>query len=570
VHQYSQQHIFQPLEMTETSFTPANDLRQRAVATEKREDQWIVGEVHDPRAHALGGIAGHAGLFSTARDLVRYSRMILNNGVLNKTQVLRPTTIAQMASAFAVPRGYRGLGWDKRSGYSSNRGESMSSKAIGHGGFTGTAIWIDPEFDLAVIFLSSRLHPDGKGTVNPLAGVIGTIAVNFAKYQTSRSKTESPRSEVLCGIDVLVRDQFKSLAGAKVGLITNQTGQSRDGKPTATLIHQAPNVSLKAIFSPEHGLQGKLDQANIADDKDPATGLPIYSLYGANRAPTEVSLEGIDTLVFDIQDIGTRFYTYISTMGNAMEVASKKGLRFVVLDRPNPINGVDIEGPLLDESIRSFVAYHNIPLRHGMTAGELAKMLVAERGWKLNLDVIKVEGWVRDMFLDQTDLFWIRPSPNMRTLNQALLYPGVGCIEFTNVSVGRGTDTPFERIGAPWMDARRVMKRFETLGLDGVRLIPEKFIPASSKFEGEVCQGFQILITNREQLRPVRLGLALAHALRMEHPQEWQTSQLIKLIGSQELVDLLLAETDFKKVVEKAECSTEIFRLRRKEYLLYR
>jgi uncharacterized protein YbbC (DUF1343 family) len=496
--------------------------------------------------------------------------MILNNGVLNKTQVLRPTTIAQMASAFAVPRGYRGLGWDKRSGYSSNRGESMSSKAIGHGGFTGTAIWIDPEFDLAVIFLSSRLHPDGKGTVNPLAGVIGTIAVNFAKYQTSRSKTESPRSEVLCGIDVLVRDQFKSLAGAKVGLITNQTGQSRDGKPTATLIHQAPNVSLKAIFSPEHGLQGKLDQANIADDKDPATGLPIYSLYGANRAPTEVSLEGIDTLVFDIQDIGTRFYTYISTMGNAMEVASKKGLRFVVLDRPNPINGVDIEGPLLDESIRSFVAYHNIPLRHGMTAGELAKMLVAERGWKLNLDVIKVEGWVRDMFLDQTDLFWIRPSPNMRTLNQALLYPGVGCIEFTNVSVGRGTDTPFERIGAPWMDARRVMKRFETLGLDGVRLIPEKFIPASSKFEGEVCQGFQILITNREQLRPVRLGLALAHALRMEHPQEWQTSQLIKLIGSQELVDLLLAETDFKKVVEKAECSTEIFRLRRKEYLLYR
>lgn len=570
VHQYSRQHIFQPLEMTETTFNPSDILKQRAVATEKREDRWIVGEVHDPRAHALGGVAGHAGLFSTARDLVRYSRMILNEGVLNKIQVLRPTTIAQMTSAFAVPRGYRGLGWDKRSGFSSNRGESMSPRAIGHGGFTGTAIWIDPEFELAVIFLSSRLHPDGKGTVNPLAGVIGTIAVNYAKHQTSRRNTAASRSEVLCGIDVLVRDQFKLLAGAKVGLITNQTGQSRGGKPTAILLQQGPNVSLKAIFSPEHGLQGKLDQANIADDKDPATGLPIYSLYGANRAPTDASLEGIDTLVFDIQDIGTRFYTYISTMGNAMEVASKKGLRFVVLDRPNPINGVDIEGPLLDEDVRSFVAYHNIPLRHGMTAGELAKMLAAERGWKLNLDVIKVEGWTRDMFLDQTDLFWIRPSPNMRTLNQALLYPGVGSIEFTNISVGRGTDTPFERIGAPWMDARRVLKRLEALSLDGVCLIPEKFIPSASKFEGEECQGFQILITNREQLRPVRLGLALAHALRMEHPQEWQTSQLIKLLGSQELVDLLLAETDFNKVVEKAESSTELFRLRRKEYLLYR
>jgi uncharacterized protein YbbC (DUF1343 family) len=496
--------------------------------------------------------------------------MMLNGGVLDGVRILGAETIVQMTDSYDVPRGTRGLGWDKRSGYSSNRGESMSSSAFGHGGFTGTAIWIDPELDLSVIFLSSRLHPDGKGTINPLAGVVGTIAANYAKDSASLSARFEARGEVLCGIDVLARDQFKLLNGANVGLITNQTGQTRDGKPTAALLHQASGVNLKAIFSPEHGLQGKLDQANISDDKDPATGLPIYSLYGANRAPTDQALEGIDTLVFDIQDIGTRFYTYISTMGNAMEVASKKGIRFVVLDRPNPINGIDIEGPLLDDNVRSFVAYHNIPLRHGMTAGELAKMLAAERGWQLKLEVVKVEGWTRDMFLDQTDLFWIRPSPNMRTLNQALLYPGIGCIEFTNVSVGRGTDTPFERVGAPWMDARRVIARLESYGLAGVRFVPEKFTPTTSKFEGEECQGLQILITERQKLNPVQVGLAVAHALQQEHSDTWQSSQLIKLIGSQSLVESLLNEKDFTDVVTQADASVEVFRLRRKEFLLYR
>lgn len=570
VHEYSQKHIFQPLKMVDTTFVPEAALRERSVATEKRNDQWIVGEVHDPRAYALGGVAGHAGLFSTAGDLARYARMMLNNGSLEDAEILKSSTFYQMTSSYVVPRGSRGLGWDKRSGYSSNRGESMSSKAFGHGGFTGTAIWIDPDLDVAVIFLSSRLHPDGKGTINPLAGVIGTIAANCAKEQVSVSPIAGTRSKVLCGIDVLARDEFKLLQGANVGLITNQTGQSRGGTSTATILHHAAGVTLKAIFSPEHGLQGKLDQANIADDKDPATGLPIYSLYGANRAPTDQSLEGIDTLVFDIQDIGTRFYTYISTMGNAMEVASKRGLRFVVLDRPNPINGIDIEGPLLDSDVRSFVTYHNIPLRHGMTAGELAKMLAAERAWRVKLEVVQVEGWSREMFLDETDLFWVRPSPNMRTLNQALLYPGIGCIEFTNVSVGRGTDTPFERVGAPWIDARRVLSRLESYGLSGVRFVPEKFTPTSSKFEGEECQGFQILITDRKKVRPVTVGLAVAHALRLEHPDTWQTSQLIKLVGSQSLIDVLLSEKEFAKVTAKADEWTEVFRLRRKEFLLYR
>lgn len=574
VNQFSQQEIFKPLKMSATTYLPDESLRQRAAATEKREGRWMLGEVHDPRAYAMGGVAGHAGLFSTAEDLAIYARMMLGNGTYQGTKILAPETVRLMTAEYQVPRGKRGLGWDKRSGYSSNRGETMTPSAFGHGGFTGTAMWIDPDLQLAVIFLSTRLHPDGKGTVNPLAGVIGTIAANAVRKNeaTAANKDDSSDriSDVLCGIDVLQRDQFKQLQGANIGLITNQTGVTRDGIPTGKVLKDASGLTLKAIFSPEHGIQGKLDQSTIADGVDETTGLPIYSLYGANRAPTEKSLEGIDTLVFDIQDIGTRFYTYVSTMGNALEVASKKGLRFVVLDRPNPINGVDIGGPLLDEGQQSFVAYHNVPLRHGMTAGELAKMIVAERKWEVKLDVIAVEQWRREQYFDQTGLYWVRPSPNMRTLNQAILYPGIGLIEFSNISVGRGTDTPFERVGAPWLDARRLIKRLSTYDLKGVCFVPERFTPLSSKFENQECFGFQILVTDRSVIDPLRVGLAIAHALAREYPEQWQSAQTIKLLGSKSVLEAILQEEDFEKVFIKANASNELFRLRRSPFLIYR
>jgi len=574
VNQFSQQEIFKPLKMSSTTYLPDESLRQRAAATEKREGRWMLGEVHDPRAYAMGGVAGHAGLFSTAEDLAIYARMMLGKGSYQGTKIMAPETVRMMTSEYQVPRGKRGLGWDKRSGYSSNRGETMTRSAFGHGGFTGTAMWIDPELQLAVIFLSTRLHPDGKGTVNPLAGVIGTIAANAVRQNETTAANEDRssdgRSDVLCGIDVLQRDQFKQLQGMNIGLITNQTGVTRDGIPTGKVLKDASGLTLKAIFSPEHGIQGKLDQSTIADGVDETTGLPIFSLYGANRAPTDKSLEGIDTIVFDIQDIGTRFYTYVSTMGNALEVASKKGLRFVVLDRPNPINGVDIGGPLLDEGQQSFVAYHNVPLRHGMTAGELAKMIVAERKWEVKLDVIAVEQWRREQYFDQTGLYWVRPSPNMRTLNQAILYPGIGLIEFSNISVGRGTDTPFERVGAPWLDARRLLKRLSTYDLKGVCFVPERFTPSSSKFENQECFGFQILVTDRSVIDPLRVGLAIAHALAREYPEQWQAAQTIKLLGSKSLLEAILHEEDFEKVFTKANESNELFRLRRSPFLIYR
>ena len=270
---------------------------------------------------------------------------------------------------------------------------------------------------------------------------------------------------VLTGIDVLVREQFKSLNGRRIGLITNQTGIDRNGVATALLLHQAPNVQLLALFSPEHGIKGTLDTTLISNSRDGATGLKIFSLYGESREPAEDMLEGIDTLVFDIQDIGTRYYTYISTMGNAMRAAARHGLRFMVLDRPNPINGSEVTGPVLDDGSQSFVGFHRIPVRHGMTVGELAMLFNAELQMNLDLEVIRMEGWKRSDFFSETGLPWIDPSPNMRNLTQALLYPGIGLLETTNLSVGRGTDTPFEVIGAPWLDGVLLAASLNQLGL---------------------------------------------------------------------------------------------------------
>ena len=408
------------------------------------------GEVHDPRAFRLGGVAGHAGLFSTAEDLALFAQMMLEHGRADGKQILAWRTVDVMTADYPVSSGVRGLGWDKRTGYSSNRGDLMTQQAFGHGGFTGTSMWIDPGLDLFVIFLSNRVHPDGKGAVNRLAGRIGSIAA-AAIESPGESSTLAPHTgveQVLCGIDVLQRDKFRQLDGKRAGLITNQTGINADGVTTARLLHDAPNVQLVALFSPEHGLQGKLDIPEIKDDQDTVTGLRVFSLYGKTRRPTAEDLRGIDTLVFDIQDIGTRFYTYISTMGYAMEMAAQQHLTFVVLDRPNPINGVDVGGPVLDEGQQSFVGYHPIPVRHGMTVGELAELFRHELKLPVDLHVVTMEGWRRADYFDRTGLLWVNPSPNMRSLNEAFLYPGIGLLETTNLSVGRGTDTPFEVLGA--------------------------------------------------------------------------------------------------------------------------
>ncbi|GIW94871.1 MAG: hypothetical protein KatS3mg110_2912 [Pirellulaceae bacterium] len=576
--QFARREIFEPLGMKDTGFCPPASLRARAAPTEKREGRWLRGEVHDPRAAALGGVAGHAGLFSTATDLAQYARMMCRRNPSQEHSVLSALGRAVMTSDYATPGGIRGLGWDKRSTYSSNRGEYFSSSAFGHGGFTGTALWIDPELELFVIFLSNRLHPDGRGAVNSLAGRIGTIAAAAIRDRvvpvTSEPLRRAP-APVRVGIDVLRAQEFRLLAGQRVGLISNPTGISSDGQSTVELLYHAPGVKLVALFSPEHGWSAQLDTPRVADTKDPLTGLPVYSLYGDARKPSSEVLEKLDTLVFDIQDIGCRFYTYISTMGLALEAAAEQKKRFVVLDRPNPINGVDVSGPLLDAGRESFVGFHRIPIRHGMTAGELARMIAAERGWDVELHIVPLENWDRRDYFDATGLPWINPSPNMRSLNAATLYPGIGLLETTNLSVGRGTDTPFEIVGAPWIEPVSWAKHLNSLpegqaeNKPVVRFVPVWFTPSSSVYSGQRCGGVRIVILDRYRLDPVRLGLAIARQLRLDYPDQWNIDGLDRLLRNAGVLEQLRHGVSVHQIEQSYASELQAFLERRRTFLLY-
>lgn len=571
VHEFASENVYQPLVMNETGYLPADALKSRAAITEQRDGRWMQGEVHDPRAYALGGIAGHAGLFSTADDLTRYATMMLSGGRLGDVEILKPETFRLMTTAVDVPRGRRALGWDARTGYSSNRGDLMSSKAFGHGGFTGTGLWVDPEQNLFVLFLSNRVHPDGKGLVNPLIGRIGTIAGAALTVEEPQPQNQAvpPASTVLNGIDVLQRDGFAALKGRKVGLITNHTGLNRDGVSTVKLLHETPNVKLVTLFSPEHGFEGKLDVSKIGDQTEQSTGLKVFSLYGETRTPTKESLEGIDTLVFDIQDIGCRFYTYVSTMGNAMKAAAEHKVRFVVLDRVNPIGGVSVQGPILDDGDQSFVGYHTIPVRHGMTAGELAQMFREEMSLDVDLVVVPVSGWSRSHLFDETGLLWTNPSPNMRSLTQAILYPGVGLVEMTNLSVGRGTDTPFELVGAPWIRERELAAHLNAAGVAGVRFVPVRFTPTATKFPNESCGGVNILITDRSRLNPLELGIQLMVSLHALHSGDWQTKNLNRLLSSAKVRDAVLSGKSRHDILSLWTLELEAFTTRREKFLMY-
>ncbi len=566
---FAREQIFQPLGMTETGFLPPPELQARAAPTEKREGAWIRAEVHDPRAYLLGGVAGHAGLFSTADDLAVYAHAMLRRGELvgppAACRILHERTVELMTRPYRVSSGVRGLGWDKQTGYSSNRGDFLTPSAFGHGGFTGTVLWMDPELDLFFIFLSNRVHPDGRGSVNHLAGqILNRVATSIVDTDVRPSP-----NPVWAGIDVLVAEDFRALENASIGLITNHTGRTIDGATTAAVLAAADQVDLRALFSPEHGLEGKLDIPRIGDTRDSSTGLQVFSLYGATRRPTPEMLQQIDTMVFDIQDIGTRFYTYISTMGEAMIAAAENGKRFVVLDRPNPIDGLHLAGPMLDPGSESFVGFHSLPVRHGMTIGEIARMIRAERKLDVDLIVIPCQGWSRTMSWEDTGLTWIDPSPNMRNLTEAYLYPGIGLLETTNVSVGRGTDTPFEILGAPWIDGRQLAERLRQRQIPGIRFVPVEFTPTSSKFADQRCGGIYMAVVDRLHLDPVRVGLEIAVILRALYPEQWDTGNLNRLMGNAELHRMIVEGSPIDSVLEAAAEGIAEFDRRRQQYLLY-
>jgi uncharacterized protein YbbC (DUF1343 family) len=378
-----------------------------------------------------------------------------------------------------------------------------------------------------------------------------------------------PRVKTLTGVDVLRARQFDELRGKRVGLLTNHTGRAQDGATTIDLIHGAKDVTLVTLFSPEHGIRGILD-ANVPSEKDEKTGLTINSLYGDTRRPTPQMLEGIDTLVIDLQDVGARFYTYMTTMAYVMEEAAKKKTSVVVLDRPNPIDGFQIEGPTLDKSGLGFTGYFPMPIRHGMTLGELAKLFNGENGIGADLTVVPMKNWRRDEWFDQTGLPWINPSPNMRNLLQATLYPGVGAFEGTNLSVGRGTDTPFEQLGAPWIDGVQLSDALNARGIPGVRFYPVRFTPRSSKYANEECQGVFMVVTDRLALRPVRVGVEIAAMLHKLYGAKFELEAAERLFGSKDGLSRIRAGDDPQAIAASWAAGEARWRLLRAKYLLYR
>ena len=570
---------------------------KRIAPTETREGRWMRGEVHDPRAYEMGGVAGHAGLFSTADDLAIFCQMILNKGEYNGVRILAPYTVERMVSAQTMPTSQmRGIGWDVNTSYSSNRGDLFPVGTFGHTGFTGTSIWLDPASDTFVLLLTNRVHPNGKGDVTRLRSAVASIVAGaitepphapvFDALKTPPYYVDAPRAivnrgvpsgplhPVLTGIDVLEHDGFKQLEGRTVGLITNHTGLDRTGRSTIDVLASAKNVKLVALFSPEHGLRGNED-SSVGDTRDVKTGLPVYSLYEKDRRrPTAEMLEGIDTLVFDVQEVGTRFYTYLATCGYAMEEAAKNRIKFVVLDRPDPINGYEIEGPVAERELTeqpsySFTSYHPIPVRYGMTIGELATLLNAERKIGVDLTVIQMEGWRRADYYDGTALAWINPSPNMRSLTEALLYPGIGLLETTNLSVGRGTDTPFEVIGAPWVDGPKLAEALNRAGLAGVRFVPVRFIPKSSRFANEECNGVNIIITDRASFHPVATGLEIAYQLHRLYPGLWKIDDYLRLLANREALAALKNGKTPSEITATWQAGLASFAAIRQKYLRY-
>ena len=370
------------------------------------------------------------------------------------------------------------------------------------------------------------------------------------------------------GIDILMRDNFALLHGAKVGLVTNHTGLTLQNQATADVLHNAKGVDLSAFFGPEHGIRGAVDE-HVPDGKDEKTNLPVYSLYGQRFEPTAEQLAGLNTLVYDVQDVGCRFYTYLSTMGHCLTACAKNNIRFVVLDRPNPLGGLAVEGPIADSSRLGFTSYHPIPVRHGMTVGEMALLFNAERGLRANLVVVKCENWKRADLWDATGLLWTNPSPNMRSLNQAMVYPGVGLLEFTNVSVGRGCDTPFEIVGAPYIDGRALAHFLNERKLPGVRFVPVSFTPNASKFADELCGGVNLVVTDRIKFLPVRTGLEIALALRALYLEEWQASKFLTLLASRVTMDGVLAGSDYPALLKKIAPELKAFNTSRAQFLLY-
>ena len=587
---YCAQNIFVPLAMTKTAFRPQTTWLPEIAPTEYDErGQMLRGVVHDPTVRRMGGVAGQAGLFSTADDLAKFAQALLSgSSVLSWSAIQKMTTPQQPANASTL----RGLGWDIDSPMSHNRGELLPVGSFGHTGFTGTSIWIDPTTNTYVILLTNAVHPRGQGTAISLRSKVATAvaaALNLTPAQSellrwkaitgynesmpAQRRVANRNGSVLTGIDVLEAQDFAALKGKRVGLLTNQTGLDASGRRTIDVLAHASGVQLTTIFSPEHGVTGTLDTTKIGNSRDAATGIPILSVYGptdAARRPTPETLRNLDAIAIDIQDAGVRFYTYETTLGYFLEAAAKAGIAIFVLDRPNPLMGAVVQGPTSEPGRENFTNYGPIPVRHGMTLGELAQMFNAEHNIHAKLTVVPMQGWMRGDWFDETGLAWMNPSPNLRSLNEAILYPGVALVEGTNVSVGRGTDTPFEVLGAPWINARELSSYLNLRQIPGARFVPLSFTPTSSNYSGQECHGVNIFVTGREFLDSPQLGLELASALHTLYPEQFHMEKMAEIVANENVLSALMQGKDPRGIELDWQDELQKFQQLRDRYLIYK
>ncbi len=584
---YAQQEIFGPLKMADSGYLPPAAKRSRIAPTELVDGVMIHGVVHDPTARRMGGVAGHAGVFGTTADLARFARMIANGGELDGVRILRPETVAAMTRAQYDGNDRRGLGWDIDTRYSGPRGRWFpSGTSFGHTGWTGTSLWIEPATRTFVIFFSNRTYPDGKGDATPVRREIATAAAEAMGREAGAVRN---------GIDVLVDENFARFRGLKLGLITNQSGRDRQGRLTLDLLHAAKDVKLVALFSPEHGIRGTADD-KVGDSIDEKTKLPIYSLYGETprrlpsqsqadydraailaRAPKAEHLRDLDALVFDMQDIGARFYTYSATLGAALEAAAAAKKKLIVLDRLNPIGGAKFEGPIQSRP-PSFIGYHPLPVRHGLTLGEFARLLNLELGLKADLEVVAVKNWSRGTWFDTTGLPWVNPSPSMRSLTAATLYPGLCLLESTSISMGRGTERPFEQVGAPFVNGPQLAAALNAYNLPGVRFEAVTFTPSMAwypgpasalKYKDQTCGGVRAILTDRDRCNVVDVGIALALTVQKLYPAEFKTDQMGRLLGDDETLQAIKAGESLAQIKARWAAGLAKFEQRRKPALLY-
>jgi uncharacterized protein YbbC (DUF1343 family)/CubicO group peptidase (beta-lactamase class C family) len=584
---YCARRVFAPLRMRDSGFKPITPARLARIAPTTSGDAGQTrGQVHDPTALRLGGIAGNAGLFGTADDLARFAQALLKGGVQGVLP-RRQVRDLQRPHSPVSEEGWQGWGWKLEAPLVAERQGLPPVGAIGHTGYTGTGIWIDFVQQRFVVLLTSRLPSPG-GDARPLRRQVLALLSSLSGPLTSPTRgdlasaalgrllpfapPEAPR-KVRTGIDVLVQERYASLRGRRVALLTHQAALDGAGWRTLDRLRWADGVKLVKILTPEHGLYAKAE-GPVEDGHEPFSGLPVFSLYGGIQAPTRAMLQDVDTLVVDLQDVGVRYYTYIATMGMAMEAAAHEGVRVIVLDRPNPIRADRVAGPMLDDGLQgTLTGYAALPVQHGMTMGEMARFL--QNNWRqrggppLDLAVVPMVGYQRSMWFDQTGLDWLPPSPNMRKVRTAILYPGVAWVEGANVSVGRGTEAPFERVGAPWISGESLAGALKALALPGVAFSPTSFTPTHAIFEGQRCEGVDIKIVDRDVLDAPLLGAALVKTLFDLWPRAFQIEKTRMLMGSDETLDQIKQGRGLAEIQAQWQGSREAFERLRREALIY-